>query len=961
MGRQLLLTILTAGILCGLALGYRTFLNPMIAPPTLAVNREIPQNRLPEQTGPKEHRDLAAKYFSHVPWTNKTPNEHHAIADRCVIFTDNWKPDEERKSVTIAPFAMVLFNKDRSKRPVTLTCKSAYVEFNEALDKFASNPIRPVKAQLQGMVHVEGADGLSWKGQTLVYSEEAMTIVCDDQNIEFTYAGSHGTANGLSVELSKTRNGQPSSSLSDIEVEKIRLRQDVELTYQPEEEEVETVDSKPKEPVYISSNGGLEFDLKTMLVTMRDNIRVRQGFDPEEAVGCICDLVTMQLQKITENSENPEASATLELENLAAFGSEEVPLKLYSGKEAVSVNAEKLVYRSKEKAVFLGSRQVTISQRENLFQCQELKIEHNDENEIVSMTCLGKGQYQQLDFKTGQTVIIGNWEDHALYTRLPQTGQDQITLKGKAHFHSVATSPSDVEQVRRIDLSRSMSARAETIDVWLQREESEENGRTKTRVRPVKLIATENVMMQANQTDAKVDKLLVHFQPVVMSPISTTVDPREPESEIESPEELSKLEDPLHINANQMQVWLGQEVNQAGKAKYAFEQAEIAGEVQIQQVKAKSGEQVRIEGDYITLHNQAEQDQQIIAVYGQPAMLQGNQFTIQGNNFQVDRAKDLAWVNGPGRLSLPMKEGEWLEKPDTLTISWTEKMSFQNNQATFLGVVSAKTQERINRLDCRQMTVDFTEAISFDTSNSNKRPDIKSIECKGEVRIHGEEFDETGLKEIRDARFYSLTIEPKSGRTHAQGPGVIEIWSRNDKNENKAGFGREVSVVANRSLSSPKSDWHYVNVQFQRESIGNISQQNNRFTGGVGIIYGPVKTTSERVDRDHLNKSSGWLRSEELVIEGRKNPKTKKTSIEIIAQGNARIESLKFHATADKITYDQARNEYVFRSLGEHDVSLYQQDRVGGEFKQHVAQTISFNPETHQFSTGGAKGIEGGE
>jgi len=951
MGRQFILTILTATVLCGMAWTYRVFLNPMIVPTVLSVNKDIPVILPPGETVPKENRDLAEKYLTHVPWVQDSASDRMDLKwkERCFIYTHQWKLEPNNKAVEIKPFAMILFGKDNSQEPVTVVSESAYVEFNDEFDFSSKNPVRAIKGQLKGEVEVRGPDGLHMAGRTFVYSEDAMTVVCDDSNIEFSYAGSSGSASGLVINLEQNKAVKQTNSVSDLEVTSIRLRKDVELHYQPEAKPGKK--SEDLEPVHLSCNGGLSYNLKTLTVQMIDQVRVNRGADPEERLSCICDSVTLNLTDAPIASSPDKNNNRLKLSKLSAVGSENYPLKLVSAKEDMSVDADELIYLPINRTAWLRSKKhVQISQKNNLFLCNQLEILHNDENKIISTTCLGEGHYKQLNLATGQTDVEGSWQDRAVYIHHPDTNQEQITLEGRALFHSVAASEvASGEDVQTVDRSRKMSTQADSIEVWLRREEQNWNGKARVQVRPTKLVANQNVIMKSNQTGAEVDQLLVHFQPVVMGAISTYADqPDNKSKQLKKPEDaLNQLEDPLRVKAKQMQVWIGQELTAGGKSKYVLNQAEVSGNVFVEQENAKNGSKIHINGNYIQIHNDSQQNQQQVAVFGQPATMQGEQFKMQGNNFKVDRSKNLAWVEGPGRLSLPIKKGEWLAKEDVLTISWTEKMAFQNDKAIFLGIVSAKTQTTINRLDCKEMTVDFTQPISFTTPDSKKRPDIKSIFCQGNVQIHGEEYDKDGLSQIRDARFYTLRIEPESGHTHAQGPGEIEVWARhNPDDENKAGLGRKVKAVANRSFESSKMKWDYINVRFQRESIGNIGKQTNTFTGGVGIVYGPVEHTQERVDRDHLTEYSGWLHSNKLVIVGHKNPKTKKTHVEIIAEEDARIESLKFHATADSITYDQSKEGYILRSLGENLVTLYRQDEVGGTLSPYEAQSIRYYPQS---------------
>src|SRR5206468_7854715 len=103
-------------------------------------------------------------------------------------------------------------------------------------------------------------------------------------------------------------------------------------------------------------------------------------------------------------------------------------------------------------------------------------------------------------------------------------------------------------------------------------------------------------------------------------------------------------------------------------------------------------------------------DEQVLRIFGQPAVIRDRDFDIEGNEVFFDRRKNVTWIDGAGALRLPVKndlDGRKLGSPSLLTVLWKEKMMFDGQTATFIDDVKAALND--SRLQCAEMDVVLTE------------------------------------------------------------------------------------------------------------------------------------------------------------------------------------------------------------------------------------------------------------
>ena len=313
-----------------------------------------------------------------------------------------------------------------------------------------------------------------------------------------------------------------------------------------------------------------------------------------------------------------------------------------------------------------------------------------------------------------------------------------------------------------------------------------------------------------------------------------------------------------------------------------------------------------------------------------PAHIRDRGFHISGRVIEMDRKNNKAKVDGAGLLELPVTEsmdGKKLASPQKLDIWWDDKMTFDGKQAKFYGNV--RTDMDKNRITCEEMNVVLKEKINFSEVDQIKQPktkdkkkaDIETLDCFGNVSFHSEVYKEGFLVEVRDGTFSELHMNRESGKTIAQGPGKIKSWRKG----NSLSPGQRDQKEEKKIKDSDKK-WQYSRILFYDKTKGNLNNYEMSFTGRINIINGPVDHVLDELDPDYLPENAGLMRCDTLqVVHHPDKSKITDGHLEMIASGNAILESGIRQISADQITYNQSQDLYIARSVGKQKATVWQE------------------------------------
>jgi|GEM_PF-5984110 len=350
-----------------------------------------------------------------------------------------------------------------------------------------------------------------------------------------------------------------------------------------------------------------------------------------------------------------------------------------------------------------------------------------------------------------------------------------------------------------------------------------------------------------------------------------------------------------------------------------------------------------IKGDQLHLRNQGGA-KQVVHLLGQPARLDDPQLDLEGREVYFDRHRNLVWVDGQGKLMLPINrdfEGQPLAQPQKLSITWNEQMVFDGLIATFTGRVIAGMHD--STMKCQKMEVRMRQRLLFEqgTAGIDKDP-ISTVVCRQEVEFDSRVIVNSSLNQVRKGRAAAFAMNLKTGRAEAKGPGVLQVWRRGQGKI--AGLAPIAVADSNRATRVKEGGWDFTQIEFADELIGLQEQRSTTCKGQVQVAYGPVSEPLEVFDVDRLPKDAFLVSCDSLqMTQPQQRNTTGKEMIELVAEGNAWLEGRSFSGQADVISYDSANDLFMLRSLGENDSELTRELRSGGNRVPTIAKTIQFS------------------
>ena len=616
-----------------------------------------------------------------------------------------------------------------------------------------------------------------------------------------------------------------------------------------------------------------------------------------------------------------------------------------------------------------------------------LTLTHDEAGQIVTAQGEGPGRMRRREPGTNEVQLSAKWQKGFDLQRDPAAEMDLLTLTGGAAIQQ----PSRKSGLKGDKIQFWFDRPTTAVDAVSVREKSNASRNavtvtandttprsvpdlTNRGFRPRQLQAQDNVVVISPQMNAETTQFLLNFED---SSIASSTQAGEPKSKSKvrqaagSKASSSKSRtpkssaEPLQLRADLIRANVRLNEDSRPVSSSDDSQAELTevwteGNVDIQQPRDGIDEPLRLLGERLHLRNASRDGQQVLHVFGQPAMIRARGFDIEGPEIFLDRPNNRIWIDGAGELRMPVKndpiDGRSLDSPTLLTVWWKEKMLFDGQTATFLNDVRGALKN--SRLQCEEMEVVLTERLSFrDDAGPAPTAEVRRVICKDGVQVDHTLYANDDLTEIRHGEFATLTLDQTSGRMDAVGPGKIDLW-RPGRGKRAALAPRAVAQ-ANRPLESEVSNWDFTRITFQGKTVGNLRERTTRFQDRVHITYGPVTHPLDTIDPDHLPKDGGDMECDALQILQVKSTGTQKPHIELEAKGNAKLEGRTFNARADEITFDESKQLYTLRATGNRQVTIWRQTTPEGEPNELNAKSLWFIPSLNRIRSVETTGIRG--
>ena len=922
---------------------------PLIEPPPLErvhtpLDEEAVQNA---RTRPGRYQKLFAAHFPQGHWALGTPKvlqSPHGM----LLFQD-WLTLKDQR-VELSPCAMIFFPQSRAgddalpDGAVVLEApEGALVQFDEEFDLTRGKIGKIVDGQLVGPITITSRMDPNDPDDDLVITTENVQInqrlIRAASSVQFRLGPNYGHGSDMEIRLfdasDKTQRGTDEPNIGGIQSFHLAYNVEVHLelggggllpgikppeTAQPTDPRDRLAHPKKSSPIEITCQGPFHFDALNRVATFEEAVDVLR-VNPEGPSDTLsCELLTIFF---TEKTDPKPSGADAADGALASF-------------EPYSIKAQghPVVVRSPSTGSFVRT--------------PFLQYELGPEGELGTLTADGPGAMSATGGDDPSERFEGSWQDKLLLR--PDGDQHVLSLLGRPE----------------LKMTGSGSITADEFHLWLARtrEHAMAGAQDKhpTRYLPDRMKAEGEVRIESPALFGAVDRLEVWFEHTLHHPVARSGGTaRTPLISTKQPKR--RYEVTGHVL----------QANVAVRGRRAeVSDLTLDGNVDFRETTpaGPDAQPLVVRGDRLVVED-VDSPATEITIVGAPAHVEARGITADGGNIHLHRGKNQLWIEGPGRMSMPipgnlasdpLAAGEPQvvrpgAAPKILTVTWQRQMNFDGRTIRFDKSVVAYTPDQ--RLLTEQLEVTLTQTIRFDdisprdsTARDSQLADVQEIVCRGGVLFDGRSTDRQGRPSQQRIEAQNLSIHHTTGEIHVEGPGSVESVRLGSGNP----LGSRPARPAT-GASDAKTRLEYLRVDFQRHADGNLHDREITFHE-AGATYGPVDRWDDRVDVDApagLGAEGMMLTSDTLTVSQAPAAANGDRPIELVAQGNATAEGRQFTARAQRMTYAQAKDLIVLEGTGRIDAQLWRQVQVGSPTSHVSARRILFWPTRNEVQVEGSR------
>jgi hypothetical protein len=934
---------------------------------------------------------MAGAHLADHDWVSSAKYQLQRGEETFIYFHSQRRIDDDRQNkMRVTPFAMVWKDpKSQTAAAYTLSCESAVIEFDSKVQLGMTGRI--IKGQLEGKVRLAGPDGLEIQGRNFLFEEKALRLHSDNP-IQFRYgprAGHFeqlvGRADQFDVTLEDAAESVLGHDLPRVGgLLRIALGRNVELNLVMDD------DGQPA-PVQVLCKTRLIYDVKQMIATFIDDVRVRRLTSdpgtPEQFDWLSCDQMQLMFREAggaeqiaaagspqggvvpasaTKSNERREEalglSLDLEFERLSAVGSD---MKVGSEENELTARMERLFYDAIERTVEMwhSTGDVEARYRSDILSCPIVRLWHTAGGRIHSAECRGAGNIVRHDPQTAEVQLQANWLESLTLTPDPESGLDVLEISGEGHV---------LQPLQKTGIV------ADTLRVWLNAQQLQSAqgdlqgafaGSTAQGGLPLKRVqATANVALVSPRMHLETQSLDVSF---VAGTVTEPMTGRSSATQGDSAPQRSEADQPVVVAAEIVAARL---VVDPDTQKTDVLHLDAAEGVTISRARGAEREEGRsssdpfaIEAGKLELRN--NNGSHVLRLLGTPARIRHPEAEIEGNELYFDRAGNLAMVEGAGALFVWVNtnlEGEPLEIPEKLLVRWSEQMRFDGQQADFLGEVRATLED--SKMLCQRMMIGLDRRLDFSRQTPGSRDlEISRIECHEGVQGFYTEYQSNPVRmtATRHLQLATFTFDCRSGDIHAQGPGQIDDWQLAGQRR-RVRLDPAVPANAAAAVDEDAPGWEYTRINFQGEMTGNQHDRYVTLSDRVEVMHGPVERALAVIKRDDLDldtpqaKNSIWIGSDTLQVRLVPGAEGGPDTMSALAKGNAELQGKVVGARAHSISYDESNEMFTLKGLGS-EALLWHQERPDSRPRETLARTIQFVPSRYEITVDGVRGIRGSQ
>ena len=395
--------------------------------------------------------------------------------------------------------------------------------------------------------------------------------------------------------------------------------------------------------------------------------------------------------------------------------------------------------------------------------------------------------------------------------------------------------------------------------------------------------------------------------------------------------------------------------------QFAVSAVTVENQARLEEISPpKPGEKpLVVEGDRLHV-DQANTEETHVTVNGMPGYIEAGGLTLRGAAIDMEKHTNRLWVDGPGRLTMPMTQdldGRPIAQPQNLDITWQKRMDFAGQNAVFLGDVQAKSQHQFLSTDKLEAVlnriVDFANPTPDARTRPEDKPQLVSVRCYGRAYLESRQFDERGTQTTFDRmEALDLSIDKITGAINGRGPGwVTHVAPGSGPTTDRPGApprDRERARETNRTdANRADKELNYLNVQFQQSITGNLFRREITFGDSTKTVSGPVPNWDAKLDPENpasLGPNGLVMDAKTLTVrEMNAGAKGTRGWMELEAIGNVLGEGQQFTARGHRITYSEQKDLLILSGDGRSPAEIFYEKIAGAQRIEFKGDSITYS------------------
>ena len=342
------------------------------------------------------------------------------------------------------------------------------------------------------------------------------------------------------------------------------------------------------------------------------------------------------------------------------------------------------------------------------------------------------------------------------------------------------------------------------------------------------------------------------------------------------------------------------------------------------------------------------------------AEIRARGMTVHAADVQLDVGQNRLWIEGPGVANMLLKRdltGHESATPAPLEMKWQGGLVFDGRTIVIQRNILVTGPD--DQLRCDELAARLSSAVEFGKRVDRNAIDVAEVECRGHVAMDHKSRDEVDVVSHERMEVARLAINQQTGVISGDGPGVIRSTHFADQLNALAG----PDGAAVNPLPAGNAKLHFLRVDFQEGLTGNLITREIEFHTRVRTVYGPVDAWEQELDAyrpellppETLTLTSDQLRVNEDSLAANRRPQqlapfrnSPLGPVQFQANGNVRIDGQSpkqgiFAATADRVSYEQAKELFVLEGSNRVPATLRHRDPVSGQQVDNSAGKIMYN------------------